>query len=183
MIHLGKWQCTSLKHYLFPIKCFQYSHTYFYDVDQCNFMTLIMCYYIHHLGRPRVTVARQSDWALFALGINLVNSAPLCMGKKVANHSPWTPWGKQTSSKDIWSGGFPFLSNTFTHISNRGHFRYACTWRFGLLPDSFKITCSRISLYKCRLVYGMCCRWSGCSFRWTHSIVWDSGLTSRVKGV
>jgi hypothetical protein len=41
-----------------------------------------------HLGHPRVTVARQSDLALFALGINLANSVPLCMGKKVANHSP-----------------------------------------------------------------------------------------------
>jgi hypothetical protein len=77
----------------------------------------------------------QSDWAFFALGFNLANSAPLYTGKKVANHSPWTPWGKQTSSKiSIWSGGFPFLSNTFTHL-HRGHFRYDYTWRFGLLPD------------------------------------------------
>jgi hypothetical protein len=27
-----------------------------------------------HLGHPRVTVARQSDWALFALGLNLAKS-------------------------------------------------------------------------------------------------------------
>jgi hypothetical protein len=31
---------------------------------------------------------RQSDWALFTLGINLAKSAPLCTGKKAANHSP-----------------------------------------------------------------------------------------------
>jgi hypothetical protein len=49
----------------------------------------------------------------------------------VANYSLWIPRGKQTSSKDIWSGGFPFLSN---HL-HRGHFRYACTWGIGLLPD------------------------------------------------
>jgi hypothetical protein len=29
-----------------------------------------------------------SRTGLFALGINLANSAPLCTGKKVANHSP-----------------------------------------------------------------------------------------------
>jgi hypothetical protein len=34
------------------------------------------------------TQGLQSDWALFALGINLANSALLCTGKKVANHSP-----------------------------------------------------------------------------------------------
>jgi hypothetical protein len=30
----------------------------------------------HHLGHPRVTVARQSDWTPFALGINLPNLLP-----------------------------------------------------------------------------------------------------------
>jgi hypothetical protein len=41
-----------------------------------------------HLGHPRVKVARQSDWALFTLGLNLAKSTPLRTGKKVANHSP-----------------------------------------------------------------------------------------------
>jgi hypothetical protein len=86
--------------------------------------------YIHHLGHPRVTVARQSDWALFALGLNLANSAPLCTGKKRQPLKNWTPQGKQTSSKDIWSGEFPFLSNTFTHL-HWGHFSFTSTWRFG----------------------------------------------------
>jgi hypothetical protein len=86
------------------------------------------------IGHPRVTVARQLDWALFVLGLILAKSTFLAARRKVANHSPRTPRGKQTSSTDIWSGGFPFLSNTFTHL-HRGHFRYACTWRFGLLPD------------------------------------------------
>jgi hypothetical protein len=87
-----------------------------------------------HLRHPRVTVTRQSDSALFTLGLILAKSTPLATRRKVANHSPWTPRGKQTSSKDIWSGDFPFLSNTFTHL-HRGHFRYACTWGIGLLPD------------------------------------------------
>jgi hypothetical protein len=89
-----------------------------------------------HLGHPSVTVACQSDSALFTLGLNLAKSTSLghAVRRKVANHSPWTPRGKQTSSKDIWSGGFPFLSNTFTHL-HQGHFRYACTWGIGLLPD------------------------------------------------
>jgi hypothetical protein len=85
-----------------------------------------------HLGHPRVTVACQSDSALFALGLSLAKSTPLAARRKVANHSPWTPRGKQTSSMDIWSWGFPFLSNTFTHL-HRGHFRYACTWGIGHL--------------------------------------------------
>jgi hypothetical protein len=92
---------------------------------------------VYHLGHPRVTVARQSDLALFALGLILAKSTSLAVQRKVANHSPRTPpppRGKQTSGKAIRSGGFLFLSNTFTHL-HRGHFRYACTWRFGLLPD------------------------------------------------
>jgi hypothetical protein len=83
---------------------------------------------VENKGRPQKTI-------LDTQGLQSpANSAPLRTGKKVANHSPWTPRGKQSSSKDIWSGGFPFLSNTFTHL-HRGHFGYACTWRFGLLPD------------------------------------------------
>jgi hypothetical protein len=49
----------------------------------------------HYLRHPRVTVARQTDWALFTLGLSLAKSAPICTGKKVANHSPWIPRGKQ----------------------------------------------------------------------------------------
>jgi hypothetical protein len=41
-----------------------------------------------HLGHPRVTVARQSDWALFTLGLNLAKSTPIATRRKVANHSP-----------------------------------------------------------------------------------------------
>jgi hypothetical protein len=41
-----------------------------------------------HLGHPRVTFTRQSDWALFTLGLNLAKSTSLTMQKKVANHSP-----------------------------------------------------------------------------------------------
>jgi hypothetical protein len=97
-----------------------------------------------------IILAIQSDSALFTL-------APLCAGQSQL----LTLRGKQTSSKNIWSGGFPFLFNTFTHL-HRGHRRN------GLMPDSFKITCSSISLYKCM----QACAWSsGCSFRWTHSTV------------
>jgi hypothetical protein len=41
-----------------------------------------------HLGHPRFTVARQSDWASFTLGLNLAKSTSLTTRKKVANHSP-----------------------------------------------------------------------------------------------
>jgi hypothetical protein len=120
----------------------------------------------YHLGHPRVTVACQLDWALFPLGLDLAKSTSLATRRMVTNHSRWTPRCKPTSSKDIWSGGISIPLLPAIHS-------YTCTWRFGLLPD--KITCVQM--------YGMCCRCSGCSFRWTHSIVWDSGLTSRVKGV
>jgi hypothetical protein len=76
--------------------------------------------------------------------LTVANSAPLSTGKKVANHIPWTPWDKQTSSKAIWSGDFqcsPIDSNT----CNRGHFS-ALYLRFVLLPDSYGIL-----LYKLKL--------------------------------
>jgi hypothetical protein len=68
----------------------------------------------------------QSDRPLSTLGLNVVNSAPFTSRRQAANHSPRTPRGKQTSSKDIWSGDFPFLSNTLKYL-HRGHFRYPCT--------------------------------------------------------
>jgi hypothetical protein len=74
-----------------------------------------------------VTVARQSDWALFTLGLNLAKSTSLTTRNKVANHSPRTPRGKQTPTKDIWSGDFHSSPNTFKYL-HRGHFRYACTY-------------------------------------------------------
>jgi hypothetical protein len=40
-----------------------------------------------HLGHPRVTVACQSDWALFTLGLNLAKSTSLAARSKVANYS------------------------------------------------------------------------------------------------
>jgi hypothetical protein len=50
-------------------------------------------------------VARQSDRALFTLNLtNLEKSASLTMWIKVANRSPWTPQGKQSSSKDYAIG-------------------------------------------------------------------------------
>jgi hypothetical protein len=62
------------------------------------------------------TQGLQSPTSRTWLGLNLAKSTSLATRRKVANHSPWTTQGKQTSSKDIWSGGFPFLSNTFTHF-------------------------------------------------------------------
>jgi hypothetical protein len=56
-----------------------------------------------HLGHQRVTVARQSDLALFTLGLNLAKSASLPTRKKGGQSQPSTPRGKQTLSKDIWS--------------------------------------------------------------------------------
>jgi hypothetical protein len=41
-----------------------------------------------HLGHPRVTVARQSDWALFALGLNLAKSNSLATRKKGGQSQP-----------------------------------------------------------------------------------------------
>jgi hypothetical protein len=95
-------------------------------IDKMATFNLNLSSYTRHIGHPRVTVACQSGSALFTLGLNLAKSTPLATRRKVANHSPKTPRGKQTSSKDIWSGGFPFVSNTFTHL-HRGHFRYSCT--------------------------------------------------------
>jgi hypothetical protein len=74
-----------------------------------------------HLGHPRVTVARQSDSALFTLGLILAKSTPLATRRKVANHSPWTPRGKQTSSKDIWNRDFhssPIHSHTCIEVTS-----------------------------------------------------------------
>jgi hypothetical protein len=88
----------------------------------------------HHLGHPRVTVARQSDWALF----NLAKSTSLNTRKKVANHSPWTPQGKQTSSKDIWSGDFhssPIHSNTCIEVTSG---ILSCTYDFDSCQIEFK---------------------------------------------
>jgi hypothetical protein len=40
---------------------------------------------IVHLGHPRVTVACQSDSALFTLGLNLAKSTPLATGLTYTN--------------------------------------------------------------------------------------------------
>jgi hypothetical protein len=110
----------------------------------------------NHLGHPMVTVAHQSDSALFALGLNLAKSTSLAARRKVANHNPWTPRGKQTSSKDILSGGFPFLSNTLTHLhtpaSRSLQVRLHMTIR---TLARFSNNLLRISLYKC-----MACVWN-----------------------
>jgi hypothetical protein len=41
-----------------------------------------------HLGHPRVTVARQSDLALFTLGLNLAKSTSLYHAKKGGQSQP-----------------------------------------------------------------------------------------------
>jgi hypothetical protein len=40
-----------------------------------------------HIVHPRVTVARQSDWTLFTLGLNLDKFASLTTRKNVAIYS------------------------------------------------------------------------------------------------
>jgi ribosomal protein L31 len=97
-------------------------------------------------NRPPVGLGSLRSW------INQANSVPLCTRKEVANHSPWTPQSKQTSSKDIWS------------------------WDFHCTPilDSSQIK-TKNNLFKdltVLFVWNVLWR-SGCSLWWTHSIVWE----------
>jgi hypothetical protein len=71
-----------------------------------------------HLGQPMATVARQSDWALFTLGLNLAKSTSFATRRKVANHSPCKlPEDKQTSNNDLDSCQIEFKNNLFGDLT------------------------------------------------------------------
>jgi hypothetical protein len=105
--------------------------------------------YCSHLGHPRVTIARQSDWALFTLGISLANSAPLCTGKKVALELP-----EVNKPREMISGVGISVALQYIQISAIEVTSVRCGYDLDSCQIESKNNLFGISLY---CLYGMCC--------------------------